>query len=75
MISGSNIVTSPTGKGVILIGGRIGGSTDHQNVLYELSGSSREELKWSVLEQELQFGRPSHHVVFPITDDISASLI
>ena len=61
------IVTSPTGKGVILI-------LSCTNDLYELSGNSREELKWSVLEQKLHFGR-NCRVAFPISDDISASLI
>ena len=80
LINGSKIVTSPTGKGVILIGGIIRRKNskefDNQNVLYELSGNSREELKWSVLDQQLHFGgRSFNHVVFPITDDICASLI
>ena len=64
------MVTSPTGKGVVLIGGKTGGSSlRYFNNMYELSGNSIEDLKWSVLDQKLKFER-SAHVSFAIPNEI-----
>ena len=65
-IRDSTLVTSPTNKGVILIGGSIGGQ--RIPFLYELSGDSEENLTWSVLDQKLSTTR-SHHVCFPIPNN------
>ena len=68
----STMVTSPTGKGVVLIGGKTGRtyqSLKYFNNMYELSGNSIEDLKWSVLDQKLKFER-SAHVSFAIPNEI-----
>ena len=59
------MVTSPTTKGVILIGGHINGQKS--SFLYELSGDSEDNLTWSLLDQQLNTVRSSH-VSFPITE-------
>ena len=59
---GSAMVTSPTGKGVILTGG----SSKVKNMLYckailiELSGRSFQTLKWTALDQKLKYPRGDH---------------
>ena len=58
-IHGASLLTSPTGKSVILIGGcssRINASKQ----LYELSGNSTLNLKWRVMDQALVYPRSSH---------------
>ena len=60
------MVTSPTTKGVILIGGNINGQKS--SFLYELSGDSEDNLTWSLLDQKLDTAR-FHHVSFPIPND------
>ena len=60
------MVTSPTKKGVILIGGFRNG--EQSPLLYELSGDSEENLTWSELDQKLSTGR-SLHVSFPIPNN------
>ena len=64
--TGSTIVTSPTTKGVILIGGYI--NRQDSPLLYELSGDSEDNLTWSLLDQKLDTARSSH-VSFPIPND------
>ena len=64
-IKGSTMELSPTGKGVILIGGMK--KENHQNLL-ELQGDSIDSLKWSSLVQKIT--PRSNHVSFPITDDV-----
>ena len=61
-IFGSTLITSPTNRGVILIGGYTGntGLGPITNYLYELSGDSEENLTWSMLEQKLDVGRYFH---------------
>merc|ERR1712150_375404 len=69
---GSTMISSPTEKGVVMIGGtkqKIGNFSD----LLELSGDSQETLKWKILEQKLQHPR-SYHVSFSISNDIAATL-
>ena len=65
--SGSTLVTSPTTKGVILIGGDLK-SLIPSPFLYELSGDSEDNLTWTKLDQKLDEVR-SHHVSFPIPND------
>ena len=48
-------MTTPTTKGVILIGGSI--NHQHSCLLYELSGDSEDDLTWSLLEQKLNDNR------------------
>ena len=65
-VCGSTLVTSPTNKGVILIGG----SKGDQRIpfLYELSGDSEENLTWSLLDQKLSTAR-YQHLSFPIPNN------
>ena len=69
-ISDAAMVTSPNGRGVVLIGGiiyndKFGTPSD---LLMELCGSSKSSLEWICLEQKLQYPR-AYHVVFPIPTD------
>ena len=58
------MVTSPTRKGIVIIGGSSGYGGYKQNeyldALYELSGDSIDTLKWTRLEQKLQIARYNH---------------
>ena len=57
------MVTSPTGKGVIVMGGGIG---EDSKAMFELSQS----MEWTRLEQNMQikhFGRP---LAIPIPDEM-----
>ena len=54
---GSTLVTSPTTKGVILIGGSINHRFEKSCLLYELSGDAEDNLTWSLLEQKLNTDR------------------
>ena len=69
------MVTSPTRRGVILIGGK---DTESEKTfsrhLIELSGDSKEELKWSFLDEKLQHERIGH-VAFNITDSCNQVLL
>ena len=59
------MVTSPTGKGVILMGG----DTEESEVsreIFELSNS----MQWTRLEQTLQKGNNETPVAIPIPDDL-----
>ena len=56
---GNSLVTSPTTKGVIFIGGskkHIEVNTENR-LLYELSGDAEDNLTWSLLEKKLDPGR------------------
>ena len=70
------MVTSPTDKGVVVIGGlnKEGVCTEHiQNGLLELSGDSLASLKWRTLKQKLHYARQLH-VSFPIPGKVIAKL-
>ena len=57
------MVTSPTGKGVVLIGGFNVTDDDKwrkSHLLLELSGDSMENLQWKIMSQLLKFPRASH---------------
>ena len=60
--------TSPTGKGVILIGGSKKENHNGSQNLLELQGDSIDSLKWASLEQKVT--HQVSHVSFPITDDV-----
>ena len=56
-----SIVTSPTRKGIVIIGGSSGHvENEYLDSLYELSGDSIDNLKWTFLEQKLQIARYNH---------------
>ena len=72
------MLCSPTEKGVIIIGGvsepegplsQFSIVKVFSNALMELTGNSRDSLKWTTLRQKLRFPR-SDHVSFPITEGI-----
>ena len=65
------MISSPTEKGVLMIGGEI--ENKNSANLFELSGDSQETLKWKILDQKLQYPR-SLHVSFSISNDIAATL-
>ena len=70
------MTTSPTGKGVILIGGAIGPKLSRlqtTNNVMELSGDSVETLKWVHLENKLEIAR-ENHISFSIPQDVFKSL-
>ena len=69
----STMISLPTEKGILMIGGY---AKNHKWVsnLLELSGDSAETLEWRILEQKLQHPR-SHHVSLSISNDIAATLI
>ena len=74
-LNGIAMVTSPTRKGVILIGGKdTKGDETFSRHLIELSGDSMEELKWSILDEKLQHER-LNHVAFNITDSCNQVLL
>ena len=66
------MISSPTEKGVVMIGGYKQNFENSSNLL-ELSGDSLETLKWKILEQKLQHPR-LYHVSFSISNDIAATL-
>ena len=67
MLTGSTMISSPTNKGVVIIGGSNFGENKWSNTIFELSGDSVESLKWKKLDQKLQYPR-DNHVSFLIPD-------
>ena len=75
------MVTSPTEKGVVVIGGTTAiNELEHiqsmhktYNGLLELSGDSLASLKWRTLKQKLHYSRHLH-VAFPIPRKVIAKL-
>ena len=53
-LAGSSMVTSPSGKGVILIGGYNADISDYSNEIIELRGTS---MTWVTLSQKLLYPR------------------
>ena len=66
------MISSPTEKGVVMIGGQKQNLQNSSDLL-ELSGDSQETLEWKILEQKLQHPR-SAHVSFSISNEIAATL-
>ena len=75
------MVTSPTEKGVVVIGGttnleqpeHIQSQHYPSHDLLELSGDSLASLKWRILKQKLHYARQLH-VSFPIPGKVIAKL-
>ena len=67
------MISSPTEKGVVMIGGQMTNGFKNSSDLLELSGDSIETLEWKILEQKLQHPRSSH-IAFSISNDIAATL-
>ena len=66
------MISSPTEKGVVMIGGQKQ-NWESSSDLLELSGDSQETLKWKILEQKLQHPRYDH-VSFSISNAIASTL-
>ena len=64
-LEGSAMVPSPSGRGLVVIGGYNGNEGKSSNVLLELKGSSME---WVPLKQTLEYAR-YRHVAIPIPDE------
>ena len=66
------MVTSPTSKGVVLMGGNsfqcFYMKRYSSKTILELSGNSIESLEWNVLEQELMHPRGGH-LAFSVPDE------
>ena len=74
----STMVSSPTERGVVVIGGRSttswnGEANDFSDYLIELSGDSIGSLTWTILDQRLQYGA-FKHVSFQITQAVNDCL-
>ena len=65
------MISSPNEKGVVVIGGKKCNETS--NTLIELSGDCKDDLKWTILDQKLQYPR-IHHLAFPISNQIVRDL-
>ena len=67
--------TSPTGKGVVLIFRRnFRVKKSLQRKILELSGNSRETLKWTLLDQQM-FSSAEDYLSFPLTEESCQNLI
>ena len=67
------MISSPTEKGVVMIGGFNRTLKKYFSDLLELSGDSEETLEWKILEQKLQHPRFGH-ISFSISNEIAATL-
>ena len=68
----STMISSPTGMGVMMIGGRTKLNPMFPDIL-ELSGDSKETLEWKTLDQKIQYPR-IFHLSVSISNDIAANL-
>ena len=59
------MVTSPTGKGVIVMGG-LTNSGEYSKEMFELTQS----MQWTRLEQTLKIGHFGRTLAIPIPDDL-----
>ena len=64
------MIPTPSGKGVILLGGYNDTHRRTSNLLLELSGNSIESLTWNIVEPRMKFQR-SYHVAFFIPDNLT----
>ena len=74
----STMVSSRTGKNVVMIGGCTNrrcfyGFFPDSPYLLELSGDSKETLDWKILDQKLQHPR-HNHILFCISNDMADTL-
>ena len=68
-VDGCAMVTSPSGKGVVVIGGWDHDKLNFSNILLELKGSSME---WVPLKQTLSRSGLSGLVAIPIPEELNA---
>ena len=71
------MITSPTEKGVIIIGGWVKNNKkryfENFNAIMEMSGDTVENLKWTILDKKLQYPR-SGHASIPISNKVFNNL-
>ena len=66
------MISSPTEKGVLIIGGSTSNFVFTSDIL-ELSGDSIDTLEWKILDQKLQHAR-SLHISFSVSNEIAAMI-
>ena len=71
---GSTMVSSPIGKGVVIIGGYTAYGLEKSVHLIELSGDSIKSLKWTQLQQSLLTPKACH-VSFIIPTQVANELV
>ena len=69
-LRGSAMITSPTGRGVVVIGGYNHNEYKYSNAVLELTDNAK---KWITLEQSLQYSR-SNHITIPVPDEFTNCL-
>ena len=69
-LAGSSMVTSPSGKGIILIGGYNEDTNEYSDKLIEFRSTS---MTWVVLGHKLQYPR-ADHVAMPIPEKYYSKL-
>ena len=68
-IGGFTMISSPTEKGIVVIGGRNNGS-GASYTLMEMSGDSKENWKWTIIDERLRYSRFGPPVSFPISSEV-----
>ena len=61
-LAGSAMITSPSGKGVVLIGGYNDGTQKYSKAILEFRSSTME---WFIMKAKLRYAR-ADHVVIPV---------
>ena len=64
------MVPTPSGKGVILIGGYNDSHRRTSHLLLELAGQCLASLRWNIMEQRIRYQR-SQHLTFYISDHLT----
>ena len=64
------MITSPTGRGVVVIGGYNHNEYKYSNAVLELTDNAK---MWITLEQSLQYSR-SNHITIPVPDEFTNCL-
>ena len=72
-VDGFTMISSPTERGIMVIGGHNNGS-GASYTLMEMSGDSKENLKWTILDERLRYSRDGPHVSFPISSEVFYNL-
>ena len=68
-VEGFTMISSPTEKRIVVIGGCNNGS-GASYTLMEMSGDSKENFKWTILDERLRYSRYGPHVSFPISSKV-----
>ena len=68
-VDGFTMISSPTEKGIMVIGGHNNGS-GASYTLMEMSADSKENLKWTIVDERLRYSRRDRPVSFPISSEV-----